>query len=311
MDFVSCLCVSRPQRYGQLQRSILDFLGQTYKDRELVIVVDAQSDYASAVQSFVDQQLIPEDGPQVIVLPRTAKSQLEGLTYGAVHARGNILCLWDDDNLNHPDRLKEQVAVQQRFKTACTVLTEGLYYFHEDAELFVVNMDKPDGTVAQRTLPSTLMAYRQFFPVLEPNTRGRPSEQLVNNTARAGRKVVPIPGKPFLHLVGVTFDNLRTYDYHRGVAQNQSRPVAWLSKVKDELTAALDLFKWDKSVSVEGADGGSFEYGPSSNLWPDSLYPVKVKADPEAAPPPRPTPAPARKQTTPAAVAQGAGKTAG
>lgn len=285
MDFVSCLCVSRPQRYGQLQRSILDFLGQSYAARELVIVVDGHTDYATAVQSFVDHRMIPEDGPQVAVLQRQVRAQLDGLAYAAVHARGNVLCLWDDDNLNHPDRLAEQVAAQQRFRAACTVLTEGLYYFHEDSELFVVFADRPDGTVAQRTLPTTLMAYRQFFPVLEPNARSRPSEQLLNNAARAGRRVVPIPGKPFLHLVGVTHDNLRTYEYHRGVAQTQSRSTAWLARFRPELEKALAAYRWDRAVSVEGIDGGAFEYTPGDNTWPDTLYPVKAAPDPEPATP--------------------------
>lgn len=308
-DLVSCLCVSRPQRYGQLQRSILDFLGQTYANRELVIVVDSGTDYPSAVQSFVDQQMIPESGPKVTVLPRLAKSQLEGLMYAAVHASGAILCLWDDDNLNHPDRLKEQVEVQQRFKTAVTVLTEGLYYFPKDHELFVVNMDKPDGNAAQRTLPSSLMAYREFFPVMDPSTRARPSEAMLNNTARQGRKIVPIPGRPFLHLVGVTYDNLRTYEYHRGVAQTQSRPAAWVNEHRDVLTQALDQLKWSNSVSVEGGDAGAFEYVPKSK-WPTVLYPVKVDADPEVIPAPRPVsppPATVPPAPTPATPATGAG----
>lgn len=289
-EMVSCLTASRPQRWGQLQRSILDFLAQRYAARELVVVVDGGNDFASAVQAFVDQQMLPEDGPAVHVLARPAKSPLECLTFAAVHASGRILCLWDDDNLNHPLRLTEQVAVQQRFKTAVTVLTEGLYYFPKDAQLFVVNVERPQGSAGQRTLPSTLMAYRECFPVLEPQARTKPSEALLNATAKAGRKIVPIAGKPFLHLVGVTHDNLRGYDYHRRVAQEQARPAAWLQARADVLQDALDTFSWDGlTVAVDGSDAGGFEY-ETKKKWPVHLYPVKVDADPAPDPKPPATP---------------------
>lgn len=287
-ELVSCLTASRPARWGQLQRSILDFAAQTYPDRELVVVVDAANDFASAVQAFVDQQMFDEAGPRVHVLARPARSALECLTYAAVHASGRILTLWDDDNLNHPDRLKEQVAIQQRFKTAVTVLTEGFYYFPKDNELFVVDVAKPSGTAAQRTLPSTMTAYREFFPVLEPAARAKPAEYLLNATAKAGRKVVPIAGKPFLHVVGVTHDNARGYEYHRRVAQEQARDAQWVVGHIDELKTAVDAYPWDGAVAIEGRDGGVCEH-TSPLRWPTYLYPVKVDPD-QADQKPRATP---------------------
>lgn len=279
MPLVSCLCVSRPSRYGQLQRAIMDFVAQSHVERELVIVVDNAGDFASAVQSFVDQLMLPDNAAKIHVLSRLAKSQLEGLTYAAAFASGEILCLWDDDNLNHPNRLKEQVEVQVRFKTAITVLSEGMYYFWKDNDLFAVTTDRPDGTAAQRTLPSTMMAYRQFFPPLEPNARSKPAETLLNNAARAGRKIVPINGKPFLHVVGVTSDNLRGYEYHRQLAQEQGRTVAWLTANKDKLIAAMQAITWPGPVDIEGCDGGALKLSPTK-VWPDTLYAVKIDADP-------------------------------
>lgn len=297
MPFVSCLCVSRPSRYGQLQRAIADFVAQTQTEKELVIVVDNAGDFASAVQSHVDQLMLPESGPKINVLTRLAKSQLEGLTYAAAFASGEILTLWDDDNFNHPNRLKEQVEVQVKFKQAITVLSEGMYYFWKDNDLFVVSTDRPDGTAAQRTLPSTLMAYRQFFPPLEPNARSKPSEALLNNAARAGKKIVPIGGKPYLHVVGVTHDNTRPYEYHRGIAQTQGRTAAWLNANKDKLTAAVQAMCWPGPIDVEGSDGGAFKLTPTK-VWPDTMYPVSVDAPAEVEEPTAPKPANPNKPVT-------------
>jgi len=286
---VSCLCVSRPSRWGQLQRAILDFLAQSCKDKELVIVVDSGTDYATTVQAFVDQQ--GKDARLVRVLGRTAKTQLDGLQYAAVAAYGQILTLWDDDNLNHPTRLEVQLGVQTDLKDTATVLTKGLYYFYRDNELFAVDFFNPELSAADRVLPTTLMAYRESFPVLDHTARSKPSEQLVNNLTRQGKKLLPVSRDPFLHLVGVTCDHLRTYEWHRRVVETRSRTAEQLQTDNVKLTAALDGYKWDvASVSVEGQDGGAFEYAPKQR-WSSDLYPVKLieEAKPEKPTPPKPT----------------------
>ena len=83
--FVSCLCSSRPCRWGSLQRAILDFNAQVYANRELVIAADLSTDYPSMIQSFVDSLALTA---AVRVLPRTVKCQIDGLHQAAIAAYG-------------------------------------------------------------------------------------------------------------------------------------------------------------------------------------------------------------------------------
>lgn len=276
---VSCLCVSRPVRWGQLQRAIADFDRQTYPNRELIVVVDQKTDYAGLIDSYVHQELEHPLKAPIKIFARPAHSQLDGLVYAMCQARGDYITFWDDDNQNHPTRLEVQVDKQKRFPDALTALGEALYFFHGSHELFVVSYAKPDASAAERCAASTLMGPRDYFPALEPQWRARPSEMLVNSAARTGKKLVIVSGLPHLHMVGVTFDNLRGYDTHRQLAQDRCRLAAWLEKNKDALIKAFDDYKWDYAkVEVQGNDALAFTYETKQH-WPDSLFPIKVKDD--------------------------------
>jgi hypothetical protein len=275
---VSALCVSRPCRWGHLQRAIIDFNSQKYPERELLVVADQTGDYPSMIQSFVDSLTLTA---AVRVLPRVVKCQVDGLQQGAIAGFGSVLALWDDDNMNHPDRLAVQVERQVANKNTVTTLCEGMYYFWEDSELFVVNCARPDAQyVWERMLSTSLMAYRDQFPVIDYTTRSRTSDSLLRTAVQAGRKITVIAGHPFLHAVGVArnekCESSREYEFHRSTATDKcGRTSAWLKDNQKRVTEALDKYHWDKAVSVEGKDGGAYEYAPKLK-WPDTLYPVVV-----------------------------------
>lgn len=281
--FVSCLCVSRPARFPQLQRAVADFAAQTYKASELVVVVDQANNFAGVVQAFVDTAFTPDIRERIFVLSRSARNQLDGLQQAAVFASGDVLALWDDDNRNHPDRLTAQVAFQAGRGDAITVMTEGLYLFHETSELFVVDTHDPAVPAGRRTLPTTMMAYRRAWPVMDLTVRGRPAEQMLTAAART-RTILPAPCPYYSHAVGVTHDNLRGYDYHRQVAELRSRPVSWLRAAESDMTAGVSQYLfWDAPLHVDGRDGHAFELDVRR---PGPLYrPIEATKPPEPAKP--------------------------
>ena len=274
--FVSCLCSSRPCRWGSLQRAILDFNAQVYANRELVIAADLSTDYPSMIQSFVDSLALTA---AVRVLPRTVKCQIDGLHQAAIAAYGGVMVLWDDDNLNHPDRLAVQVDRQTANPASLTTLSEGLYYFWEDNELFAVDCANPNAQyVWERMLSTSTMGYRDAFPVLDFTARARTSDTLLKNAVQAGRKIAVISGQPFLHTVTVSRSeqcpSSRDYTFHRTTATERcGRTADWMRANQAALTAALDQYALGGKISVEGRDAGAFEYEPKVT-WPATLYPV-------------------------------------
>lgn len=275
---VSCLCVSRSARWGQLQRAILDFQRQTYRNRELIIVVENESDYSALIEDFVAQRTEGFDA-RVGVFGRPMRQVSEGFIHALCHARGDILAVWDDDNLNHPKRLEVQVQRQLRFPGAMTALSESLYFFHDSDELFAVSFEQPAAQASDRVALSTLMSPRDVFPALEHYYNAHPLTHMVNGLSRVGLKLVTIGNLPCHHLVGVTGNNLRGYDLHRKLVQTQARKSEWLVQKREEITALLDEYVWDgREVSVTGLDAGAFTYKPKQR-WGDDLYRVNIRAD--------------------------------
>jgi hypothetical protein len=273
---VSCLCPSRPCRWGLLQRAVIDFNTQTYPNRELVITVDVAGEFSTMVQAYVDTLTLTAS---VRVLARPMRCQLEGLQYGAMAGFGSVLALWDDDNLNHPDRLRVQVSHQVNVPQAVTVFSAGLYFFHQDVELFAVDCAQPNAKLASdRVLSTTTMAYRDQFPTLDNSIRSRTSDTMITVSARNGKRVSAL-SDPFMHVVTVAApsdkcESSREYDYHRTTATTRcGQRSDWIRSHQSEITAVADQIRWDGDVSVEGEDGGTFTYTPKLR-WPSTLYPV-------------------------------------
>ena len=102
---VSCLMVSRGDRPAVAQ-AIACYRAQTYANRELVILCDQPG-------NLIEPLLAGLDDP-TIRYHFVDRAPLGTLRNRAVaHARGELLCQWDDDDLCHPRRIDVQVAALQ------------------------------------------------------------------------------------------------------------------------------------------------------------------------------------------------------
>lgn len=279
---VSCLCASKPSRWGNLQRAILDFTGQTYERKELVIVV-GEPDYCSTIESFLTQLRGDRDITNVKLFQRNnTRTAQDCYLHALCQARGDYIAFWDDENQNLPNRLSEQVSKQERFPDSLTAFTSGLYYFYESNELFVVNFEQPQAPTSERCCVNTLMSPRDVLPPLDGTIRNNPIGMLADGLySRYARKLVLLHSLPFGHLVGVLGDNLRKYDNHRRLATQLPgcRTSAWIDKNKTELVAALDQYTFDASkIDVCGSDGTAFQYEPKRR-WPEELYQIILPDD--------------------------------
>ena len=279
---VSCLCTSKPARWGNLQRAIIDYARQDYARKELIVVV-GEPDYYSTIESFLTQLRADRDLSQVKLFQRNnARTAQDCYLHALCQARGDFITFWDDENQNLPGRLTEQVKRQVRFPDSLTAFTQGLYFFHDTSELFVVNFEQPQAPTSEKCCVNTLMSPRDVLPPIDGTIRNNPIGLLADGLSnRYARKLVLLPSLPFGHLVGVLGDNLRKYDTHRRLATQLPgcRKVEWINRNKSELVAALDQYAFDAAkVDVCGSDGTAFVYEPKRR-WPEELYPVVLPDD--------------------------------
>jgi len=106
--FVSCICVTR-RRPAWLMLAIEYFLGQTFKDSEMVIVSDGEPHVS------VDHERI-----RVVNLANAPGSLGEKRNVACERANGTIIAVWDDDDYHSPMRLHDQLLTLKRSGVSVT-----------------------------------------------------------------------------------------------------------------------------------------------------------------------------------------------
>jgi glycosyltransferase involved in cell wall biosynthesis len=120
---VTCMCVTRG-RVQMLRRSIQCFLGQTYGDRELVVVYGADDGATRRYLAGVcDTSIYSVEVP---AFPRTSLGSLRNVALQA--SKGKYVALWDDDDWYSPVRLAEQIrAIRETGKRGSLLARLTLY----------------------------------------------------------------------------------------------------------------------------------------------------------------------------------------
>jgi glycosyltransferase involved in cell wall biosynthesis len=149
--FVSCSMVTRPspERLVHVKRSINYYLQQTHANRELVIVLDEGPEPDKiAIEEHVaglergDLRVVRADGAPTL-------GRLRNLAIEA--ARGEVVAVWDDDDIHNPRRLALQVAALQDSGAIATFLSEALHLFCATREVYWTNYKNTE----QKCLPGT------------------------------------------------------------------------------------------------------------------------------------------------------------
>ncbi len=118
---VSCVMVTKnPKRWEFLKRSILQFVQQTYQNKQLVIVCDDVKEYNDKIADFIkDKNNIKlsvveyKEGDQPFSLGYLRNVSLD-------NSDGDYIMQWDDDDLYHESRIEAQMdALQKNSRDIC------------------------------------------------------------------------------------------------------------------------------------------------------------------------------------------------
>lgn len=136
---VSCLMVTLavPERFQFLKRSVGDYCRQTHRSKELVIVLDCgppdtKADIAEHIASLRRNDIRIVDPDRKLSLGALRNMARE-------HARGDIHCQWDDDDLHHPQRLERQLDYLVQAGCAAVYLQETMQFFSRTRALYCTN----------------------------------------------------------------------------------------------------------------------------------------------------------------------------
>jgi glycosyltransferase involved in cell wall biosynthesis len=254
---ISCLMVTQPlpERLPLLQRSISDYCRQSYLRRELVVVVDVCDPADAAPVRRVLESFGREDLRLVLPPVKLSLGALRNLSWQA--ARGEVVCQWDDDDMNHPERLTWQWGALRESNMAACYLEQFMQFFPVERSLYRVNFrPSPDGVAV-----NTLMAARTL-PVRYPEVG--PTASLGEDAAllamiRSGGGFHVLADEPCLFVYVSHGANTWDHKHHRMLVDMMGASQALLRRMEPALRTGLAPYDFGADpVTVMGRNGPAF-----------------------------------------------------
>ncbi len=142
---ISCLCITR-NKIEYLKRAVACFRGQTYPNKELVIVYE--DDDANTVEIA---ESLRSDDILLVELGASPKLTLGELRNISVEAcRGTYFCQWDDDDWYHNQRLEVQMEACRQSCKPANILVNWLMYDLTKHEAYFSFHNMWDGSILCR-----------------------------------------------------------------------------------------------------------------------------------------------------------------
>jgi hypothetical protein len=162
---ISCMCVTRG-RPRLLDRAVRCFLGQTWPNRELLVVFESDD---HATRSYLET--IADPSVRAIEIPHLPKLSLGALRNVAVErSTGEYVCQWDDDDWYRNDRLEVQMHALRESSFPGVVLSRWICLDVPRRRGFVGRHRTWEGSILCRKdemLPYPELAKKEDTPVVE------------------------------------------------------------------------------------------------------------------------------------------------
>jgi len=278
---LSCIMVTKRDRVGLAMRAIHNLVGwehpgscSIFDPYELIIVHDMEENPFAALPFRIRRNT----NCRCVTVPVETPLH-ERFRRGVKTSEGNWITFLDDDVFYHSMRLTYQMEVAQETPDRPCVFAEGMYYFFDTKELFVVKLAKPT-----RDLDATVIPYSTVFPknhfVGFPDKPGHP---ICNCLRFMGSRKIPITiirDQWKWVCVGIRGDNLHGYKHFRDRVTDAeiSKSVHWLQGMWPEVFGVLGGYNWDGNLNLCGHDGSQAEFRVNT-LWPTDLPPIGVPDD--------------------------------
>jgi len=252
---ISCLMVTY-DRLALAKRSMDCFAAQTYQNRELVVVTNGTDGFCQALRSHADHLGIDtrfvhlEQGD--LTLGRLRNISLES-------AKGDIVCQWDDDDCNHPERLMRQAEHMFRENARACLMTDHLQFLQDAGLVVWVDWTLGGRERVDQLLPGTVMMHRdeRFRYPEEGQYASRGEDTMFLNSLYATVPVASLIGHGYLYLYTYHGRNTFSKEHHHHLS-TYSRTAADMRIEAERIREALSHYPIERPVVVGGRDGPSF-----------------------------------------------------
>lgn len=226
---ISCLCVTR-NRVPMLKRAVSCFQNQTYPNRELVVIYEADDPETREYLVSIDSPMIRP--LEVSTSPKLALGALRNISIE--FSRGQYLAQWDDDDWHGPERLAEQIAAIQQSERPVCVLMRWII-FDELTKMAYLS--------ATRAWEGSILAAREALPKYPELSKGE--DTVVIERLLSERK-----------LTGLDKSHLYIYTYHGSNTWERSH---WEQKILpySQPLSIESQMQVQRVLEIEGGQGES------------------------------------------------------
>ena len=233
---ISCLMVTRAGREAEIERSLACFASQSLSDCELVVTFDSDPSFST----WLGQQVACYPGVSITPDPQPPGQPLGALRNSSLkRASHEVICQWDDDDLNHPDRLEVQYQRLRESDSDFCFLTDEIHLFMEDGIAFWDDwtVERPPGHLIQ----GTIMGYRDRMPAYPAMSRGEDTP-VTWSIVESGCRVEEIRDAGWLHVYCFTGKNAWEIDHHKAISQWKRLGVGALTARESILRRELSRY---------------------------------------------------------------------
>jgi glycosyltransferase involved in cell wall biosynthesis len=242
-------------RFAFLQRSIASYQVQTYRDRELVIILNGGDDtYRKRMRDHVallgDSSIRLVDIPGLLPLGALRNKSLQW-------AKGPIICQWDDDDLYHPQRLHLQYQALAASENEAVFLRDVMQLFTASRNLYWTNWHATPagafpGSLMSRT--SAILSYPETGAVAKLG-----EDSVVASELLARGHVCILGEVPHLYVYVTHGGNSWPEEHHRMLSRELAVSKGFLLRHEAALRqgiGAIDL--GPGPIAVHGSNGPAF-----------------------------------------------------
>lgn len=252
---ISCLAVTLPvaERFAFLTRSITDYQRQTHRNRELILVLNGGD---PAVARRIRDHVAALRDPGIRLVEPAGSLTLGALRNISIeHARGEIICQWDDDDLYHPERLARQL--EALGDGDAVFLREVMQFYPAERALYCTNWQATE----TQSFPGSLMCRISVdarYPETGDDARLGEDTTVARHLAETGR-VVLLAGLPHLYVYVSHGRNSWPDSHHRMLASRLALSRGLLLRREAALRAGLSGIDFGPDeVLVQGFNGVAF-----------------------------------------------------
>ena len=237
---ISCLMITQQGKLEDIKNSIRCFNTQTHQRRELVIVHDGDNGFQQSIEQVLSSY--PDINAQL--------HQAEGgLTLGALRnqsvdlATQELICQWDDDDFNHPERLRCQYDYLLQQHADFCFLSDQLHWYVDDDYWFW--NDWSSLPLPESLIEGTLLGYRNKMGWYPQQSRGEDTA-LIHDLICRQNKLVALADYGYLYIYSYNGRNTWELEHHAAISREKRIDLAGLKNRQAILKKHLLEYKFDR-----------------------------------------------------------------